>query len=89
MYICIDDNITTRIKSNTNEEETTLTTRLLKYHTKPRLKIQTFCLPLSHFHTNTNSHLKGTRRVSDVDLVDENFIFTHTYRYTGIKFYLN
>ena len=70
------DNIATRMKSNKRRRNNTYN-QTLKNHTKPRLKIQTFCLPLSHFHTNTNSHLKGTRCVSDVDLVDENFIFTH------------
>ena len=40
MYVCIDDNIATRMKSNTNEEETTLTTRLLKITQNPDSKFR-------------------------------------------------
>jgi hypothetical protein len=52
-------------------------TRPVKYLTKTRLKIQTFCLPLSHLHTNTNSCPKESKFTLDVGLVDENF--THSY----------
>ena len=76
-------------RSNKNYNQTR------KNDTKIRHKLQTFCLPLSQFHMkNTNSHLKGTRLTSNVDLVNEDFKLTpHIYhRYTqqrDTKFYLN
>ena len=81
------DSIATRMKLNKRHDGSELIIGPAKDHTKSRLTIQTFRLLMSHLHTNTNLHPKGSKFTLEIGLVDE--MFTFIYIYNNIHHFKN